>query len=394
MSDGRGSRPGSGAPVELGQGLRDYLAGDTIRDPDLGGLTLVDRRLVATDPISIAVIGCGNHSRGALQPGLARLPHFDYVAACDLDGELAADCARRYGARAAFTDYRRMLDEVQPEAVLVCGPPALHLEAGLEAAARGIHLFVEKPSAPSTRAAEELAAAVRSAGRIGMVGLFWRHAEAFQRASRLAADPAFGPPLLFSGTYLSPGPRVPLWGAEDVAYTFLTDQAIHAVDAMRFLMGDVEELVARAGTGDAGAAGYAISLRFSSGAAGSLALTSFTNAFSSRFAVHGAAGQSLEISDAEALRIVARVTVPGGRGGYVDQNLGEWRQGWSYAGHLRPGYMEELVAFARAIREGGPASGSLDDGAAALRICEAILESVRTGRAVAPGQAPGQSSPR
>jgi predicted dehydrogenase len=390
MSEGRGPRPGSGAPVELGQGLRDYLAGDTIRDPDLGGLTLVDRRLVATDPISIAVIGCGNHSRGALQPGLARLPHFDYMAACDLDGELAADCARRYGARAAFTDYRRMLDEVRPEAVLVCGPPALHLEAGLEAAARGIHLFVEKPSAPSTGEAEELADAVRSAGRIGMVGLFWRHAEAFQRASRLTADPAFGAALLFSGTYLSPGPRVPLWGAEDVAYTFLTDQAIHAVDAMRFLMGDVEELVAHAGTGDAGAAGYAIALRYSNGAAGSLAITSFTNAFSSHFAIHGAAGQSLEITDAEALRIVARVTVPGGRGGYVDQNLGEWRQGWSYAGHLRPGYMEELVAFARAIREGGPASGSLDDGAAALRICEAILESVRTGRAVAPGQ----SSPR
>lgn len=377
-------------PTELGAGLRDYLAGDTIRDPDLGGLELVDRRLVAHDPITIAVIGCGNHSRGALQPGLARLPHFDYVAACDLDGELAADCARRYGARAAYTDYRRMLDDVQPEAVLVCGPPQLHLEAGLEAAARGIHLFVEKPSAPSTGEAERLAEAIRSAGRIGMVGLFWRHAEAFQRAARLADDPEFGPLLLFSGTYLSPGPRVALWGAEDVAYTFLTDQAIHAVDAMRYLMGDVEELVARASTADAGAAGYAITLGFTSGAVGSLAVTSFTNAFSSHFALHGAAGQTLEITDAETLRIVARITVPGGRGGYVDQNLGEWRQGWSYAGHLRPGYMEELVAFARAIREGGPASGSLDDGAAAMRICEAILESARTGRAVAPAQ----SSPR
>ena len=57
------------------------------------------------------------------------------------------DCARRYGAGAVYTDYRRMLDEVRPEAVLVVGPPQLHLEAGLEAAARGIHMFVEKPSA-------------------------------------------------------------------------------------------------------------------------------------------------------------------------------------------------------------------------------------------------------
>jgi predicted dehydrogenase len=382
-------RPGRPAhPVEVGPGLRDYLAGDTIRDPDLGGLKLAGRQLVAGNPIRIAVIGCGNHSRGALQPALARLPHFDYVAACDLDEALAADCARRYGARSTHTDYRRMLDEVQPEAVLVCGPPQLHLEAGLEAAGRGIHLFVEKPSAPSAAEADALAASFREAGRVGAVGLFWRHAEAFQRAARMAADPEFGDALLFAGQYLSPGPRVPLWGADDAAYTFLTDQAIHAVDAMRFLMGDVEDLTARAGEGPDGAAGYAVSLRFAGGAAGSLALTSYTNAFSSRFAIHGSAGYSLEISDAESLRVVGRVAVPGGRGGYVDQNLAEWRQGWSYAGHLRPGYLEELVAFARAIREDVPASPSLDDAAAALRVCEAILESVRTGTTVTPGQVP------
>ena len=373
-------------PVELGAGLRDYLAGDTIRDPDLGGLEMVGRQVVAKDPIRVAVIGCGSHSRGALQPGLARLPHFDYVAACDLEQSVAADCARRYGAGAVFTDYRRMLDDVRPEAVVVVGPPQLHLEAGLEAAGRGIHLFVEKPSAPDLAGAEALADAVRKAGKVGLVGLFWRHAEAFQRAARLAADPAFGTTLLFDGLYLSPGPRVPLWGATDVAYSFLTDQAIHAVDAMRFLMGDVEELVARVGEAADGAFGYAVSLRFTSGAAGSLAVTSFTNAFSSRFTLHGSAGASVEIADAEALRLIARPTLPGGRGGYVDQNLAEWRQGWTYAGHLRPGYMEELVAFARAIRDGFPASASLDDGAAALRVCLAILESARTGRSVAPAR--------
>jgi predicted dehydrogenase len=373
-------------PIEVGAGLRDYLAGDTIRDADLGGLELVGRQLVAKEPIRIAVIGCGNHSRGALQPALARLPHFDYVAACDLEEAVAADCARRYGAASVHTDYRRMLDKVRPEAVLVVGPPQLHLEAGLEAVERGIHLFVEKPSAPTPEDAEALADEFRKAGLVGMVGLFWRHAEAFQRAARLAGDPAFGTTLLFDGLYLSPGPRVPLWGADEVAYTFLTDQAIHAVDAMRFLMGDVEELVAHAGEAPDGAAGYAVSLRFASGAAGSLAVTSFTNAFSSRFTVHGAAGGSLEITDAEALRLLARPALPGGRGGYVDQNLAEWRQGWSYAGHLRPGYLEELVAFARAIREGFPASASLDDGAQALRVCVAILESVRTGQSVHPAQ--------
>jgi len=375
-------------PVELGPGLRDYLAGDTIRDQDLGGLRLEGRRLVADNPIRIAVIGCGNHSRGALQPALARLPHFDYVAACDLEEAVAADCARRYGASSVHTDYRRMLDEVHPEAVMVVGPPQLHLEAGLEAASRGIHLFVEKPSAPDLAGAEALADAFRKAGRIGAVGLFWRHAEAFQRGARMAADPGFGETLLFDGLYMSPGPRFALWGAGEIALSFLTDQAIHAVDAMRFLMGDVEELSARVGEGPDGALGYAVSLRYASGAAGALAVTSFTNAFSSRFTMHLSGGASLEIIDAETLRLLARPALPGGRGGYVDQNLAEWRQGWSYAGHLRPGYMEELVAFARAIRDGFPPSASLDDAAAALRICVAILESSRDGQSVRPADLP------
>lgn len=369
-------------PTELGAGLRDYLAGDTIRDKDLGGLRLEGRQLVADNPIRVAVIGCGNHSRGALQPGLARLPHFDYVAACDLEEAVAADCARRYGAKTVHIDYRRMLDEVAPEAVVVCGPPQLHHEAGLEAARRGIHVFTEKPSAASLAGAEELASAVAAAGVVGMVGLFWRHAEAFQRALRIAADPSWGATLLFSGLYLSPGPRVAYWGATDVAYSFLTDQAIHAVDGMRSLMGDVKELTATVGEGPDGAFGYSIALQFASGAAGSLAITSFTNVFSSRFVLHGSAGASLEITDAEALRLHGRPVLDGGRGGYVDQNAAEWRQGWSYAGHLRPGYMEELVAFARAIREGTPPNGSLGDGAAALRVCEAILESSKSGRTI------------
>ena len=164
------------------------------------------------------------------------------------------------------------------------------------------------------------------------------------------------------------------------------DELIRAIEATLFASAEpltVDELAAHVGEGPDVALGYAVSLRFINGAAGSLAITSFTNAFSSRFTLHGSAGASLEIADAEALRLLARAALPGGRGGYVDQNLAEWRQGWSYAGHLRPGYMEELVAFARAIREGFPASASLDDAAAALRICVAILESSRSGRSVA-----------
>jgi myo-inositol 2-dehydrogenase/D-chiro-inositol 1-dehydrogenase len=365
--------------MKMSGGLRDYLAGDTIRSTALGpGLHLSadGRRIEADRPIRVAVIGCGNHSRGALQPNLARLPHFDYVAACDLDETAAADCARRYGATSVHTDYERMLDEVRPEAVVVCGPPALHAAAGLAAVSRGIHLFVEKPCAPTIADAERLADAADAAGVQTLVGLFWRHTEAMTVARELIADPAFGVPLAFSGEYLAPGPRAVAWGWPSIGYSYLSDQAIHAIDGMRSLMGDVADLAVQRMDGPDGAAGYALAVRFASGASGSLALVAGTNAFTSRLAVHGSGGASVVVRDNASVEVLGRPSLPGARGGYVDENAITWGHGWTNHGHLRPGYLEELVAFAEAVRSGVPAGATVRDCVADLRVCEAILTAV------------------
>jgi predicted dehydrogenase len=388
--------PLPGDPLDLvtWAGLRDFLAGDTIRSDRFGpGLALDGRILRAVDPIGVAVIGCGNHARGALHPNLSRLPHYDYVAVCDLDLGAAQECARRYGARTVHTDYRAMLDEVKPEAVVVCGGASLHHDAGLEIVGRGIHLFVEKPTAPTVEGAFELAEAAEAAGVVNVVGLFWRHSAAHRIAAHLIAQPSFGPRLLYDGAYTAPGPRSGGGDFPTMPWAYLADQAVHAVDAMRFLMGEVAEVRAAAAVGEAGAVGYAVGVTFDDGAAGSLALSSFTNTFALRVVVHGAAGESVEIVDNEGVRVLGRPTLPGSRGGYVDHNLIEWRQSWSYAGHLRAGYLEELAAFAVAIREGTPAGATLRDAAIDLRICQAIAESADSGRPVTLGPV-GHSSPR
>lgn len=46
-----------------------------------------------------------------------------------------------------FSDYRQMLDQLQPDIVTVCGPFELHAEMSAEALQRGIHVFCEKPVA-------------------------------------------------------------------------------------------------------------------------------------------------------------------------------------------------------------------------------------------------------
>lgn len=379
------SRPDDPIDLVSWAGLRDFLAGDTIRSDRWGpGLALDGRILRAVDPIRVAVIGCGNHARGALHPNVARMPHFDYVAVCDLDEGAARECARRYGAASVHTDFLSMLDEVRPEAVVVCGGARLHHDAGLEIVRRGIHLFTEKPTAPTVEGAIELAEAAEATGVVNVVGLFWRHSAAHRIAAHLMAQPTFGRPLLYDGGYVAPGPRTGYRDFPDVPWAYLADQAIHAVDSMRFLMGEVAEVRAARSDGEAGAMGFAVGLTFAGGAVGSLALSSFTNTFSFRVMVHGDAGESIEIVDNEGVRVHGRPVLPGSRGGYVDHNTIEWRQSWSYAGHLRAGYLEELTAFAVAVRGGASTGATLRDAAIDLQVCAAILDSAVSGRAVSP----------
>jgi predicted dehydrogenase len=44
-----------------------------------------------------------------------------------------------------FADYRRLLDETRPEAVIIASPNQLHAETGIECARRGIDILIEKP---------------------------------------------------------------------------------------------------------------------------------------------------------------------------------------------------------------------------------------------------------
>jgi predicted dehydrogenase len=57
--------------------------------------------------------------------------------------------------------------------------------------------------------------------------------------------------------------------------------------------------------------------------------------------------------------------------------------GWHAGGHSQRGYWGELSHFARACLGQVPPAPTLDDGARAVQIIEAIVESARAGKEVA-----------
>ncbi len=358
-----------------------YLNGETNYEECFQAVT-EEERLVLRSPVKVAVVGCGRHSRSALQPNLARLPSFDLVGVCDTDQSVVSDCARRFGARAEYLDVGRMLDECRPEAVVVVGTPQMHYDIGLEVAASGANVFVEKPPAPDSVRAGQLAECALASGSAGMVGTMLRHTTAVRLVRDLIDGGDFGDRLFFSGRLFAPGPTSDdYYRLGSVPQAYLGAQAIHLLDCMRFLMGDTREVSARLGiAGDAFS--FAVNFDFLNGAVGTLSLATHTRALEMEIVVGGSGGQVAIAANVNHLRVLGSPVFRNSLGGYVDVPSKGWDQGYTYAGTLRHGYLEELHSFAVSTRSMIPIGPTLSDGVVALQMCEAIWDSCNSRKPV------------
>ncbi|MBC7242474.1 MAG: Gfo/Idh/MocA family oxidoreductase [Anaerolineae bacterium] len=109
-----------------------------------------------------AVIGVGSMGRNHARV-YAEMEDVQLIAVADVDQAAAVRVANIYGVR-AYADYRMMLEAEPLDLVTIAVPTRLHREVAEEAAAHGVHLFVEKPLAGSVEDARAIIDAARAAG--------------------------------------------------------------------------------------------------------------------------------------------------------------------------------------------------------------------------------------
>ncbi|MBO0813108.1 MAG: Gfo/Idh/MocA family oxidoreductase [Microlunatus sp.] len=73
--------------------------------------------------VRVAVVGAGQMANRVHYPSLAATPDVEIVGICDLDESRMTETADRYHIENRFTDYRRLVDAVAPDAVYVIGQP-------------------------------------------------------------------------------------------------------------------------------------------------------------------------------------------------------------------------------------------------------------------------------
>ena len=94
-----------------------------------------------------AILGCGSFAHRHAQV-LSLLPdEIELVAFCDRNEWKARALAEQYtaGQAAVFTDHRALLSQADLNLLMICLPPYGHTDEVELAAARGIHVLMEKP---------------------------------------------------------------------------------------------------------------------------------------------------------------------------------------------------------------------------------------------------------
>lgn len=185
-------------------------------------------------------MGTGGIANFAHFGALAQIDDAEVAGLCDVDPARAESAAAAHGGR-VYVDYREMLDKEKPDALFVCVPPFAHSDVELEAAKRGVHLFVEKPVSLSMERALRIRDAIKDAGVICSVGYHWRYFSLIEEARARLREMEI--PLVL-GYWLGGMPPTPWWRVKSKSGGQHVEQTTHIFDLARYILGEASVVFA------------------------------------------------------------------------------------------------------------------------------------------------------
>ncbi|STY62245.1 inositol 2-dehydrogenase [Mannheimia haemolytica] len=151
--------------------------------------------------------------------------------------------AKSMGIPEVYDDYKKILQDPEIDAVLVCSSTNTHAPISIEAAQAGKHVFCEKPVDADPAKIREVLAAVEKAGVKFQVGFNRRFDHNFKAIKDRVAAGDIGEPHVIRVT--SRDPEAPPIEYVKVSGGMFFDMTIHDFDMIRYLSGsEVEEVFA------------------------------------------------------------------------------------------------------------------------------------------------------
>ena len=338
--------------------------------------------------LKTAFIGCGGHAYRNVYPTFQYAP-VNLVAVCDLDFERAARFAKYFGAENAYADFREMLAKEKPEVVFIVtnydehGRPR-YPKLAIECMRAGAHVWIEKPPAASSAEVEEMIRVSAETGRYTGVGFKKMFFPINRKVKEIISRPEFGRVTSITARY--PQALPPYEDRADARkMTWFLDHMVHPHSLLHFLGGELDWIFTNRNSVNGAAT---VSLRFKSGASGSLLFSAGQSAssFLERTEVIGE-GENVVVDNNLRLTYYPKGQTQAGYGRsgdyfnlVADENAPRhWEPEFSLGqlhnkGLFLLGYAPEIIHFTTRLLEGkGPEWGTLDDALEILRVYEAYI---------------------
>ena len=308
--------------------------------------------------VGFGVIGTGfwgrNHARVISELSDARL-----VAVCDVDAHKADKIAKEYNSLSCTSD-DDLLKMRDVEAVTICTPKTTHAEIALKAIKSGKHLLIEKPMASTSAQAKSILRKAEGKNVLVMVGFIERFNPALQRLKQIVESGDLGEVVLAFAR------RVGRWPERVGDVGVVKDSAIHDLDLMRYLFKEEpSSIYARAGS---------LGHKFEDYAQIMLSFSGIKTGFAEANWLTPHKIRTLTVTGKDAIASIDFIT----QELTLEDIDKETKQRYEWNEPLKL----ELDHFADSIIKNKEPAVTALDGLRTLQICDAALESARTGKVI------------
>ncbi|MEQ7006764.1 Gfo/Idh/MocA family oxidoreductase [Actinopolymorpha sp. B17G11] len=200
--------------------------------------------------LRMALLGCGDVAQRDYLPELTRLrDRVNLVAVCGRTEERTRSVAAQYDVPSWYTDYERMLAEIDCDVVVNLTPIQEHYRTTMAALKHGMHVYTEKPIATSSAEALTLLNHAQQAGLVLVSAPSVLLFPQVRIAHQLLAEGAIGPVYSVRGSGFG---GVPPWHGfpSDPSQYFIRgggpamDMGVYPLHAITGLLGPVRRVVA------------------------------------------------------------------------------------------------------------------------------------------------------
>jgi len=341
-------------------------------------------------------------------------------AVCARNAEKARAFADNWGYERIETDWRKLVEAPDIDLIDIGSPNNTHKEIALAAAANGKMVVCEKPLAMTVAEAEEMVAAVEKAGVANMVWFNYRRVPSIALAKQIVDEGRIGRAFHYRATYLQdwtiaedvPQGGPGLWRLDaDVAGSGVTgDLLAHSIDTAMWLNGPISRVVAKTETfvkerthvetgkvqpvtiDDA----CMFLAEFANGSMGTFESTRYARGRKNfnTFEMNGAEGSLyFDLEEPEYLQFFEYRQQQSGK--KTESHLTGWRKIHTTNGehpymkhYWVPGtcigyehtFLNAIADFVMGIESGQPTQPDFRNALQTQRVCDAVLESARTGQ--------------